>query len=866
MTPTSAAPHTALHRAAAIAAIAAAALLAAWPSTANEPGPATIAADADLPDQLHWTRSDSGLWATTDPVDANNTVLLGADWGGDESTIVQVRTATNRQWSEWHTLHHIPDHAPDDPEDETGGQVTTVSDPLWLGDVDHLQVRTTADTPDQIVLHGVAERPGDPDGDPDPQPRDTANDAAHAFTSRPNIISRAQWGADETIRRTSGRAATQLRFGVVHHTATRNDYSCSSSAAIVRSIYRYHVNTNGWADIGYNYLIDRCGQVFHGRYGAEDTAVIGAHAGGFNTGSVGVGVIGDFRHTDTPDAAYTSLVNLLAWRFDLEQLDPQATTFHTVTGNGTYWPSGTTVEIPTIVGHGDTRATSCPGTRLATTVQARTLAADVAAAGAPKYFQPLPSSASFTLGDGQLALDTRANERVTWQLNLFDSSDTRTGPVATGTTTGSEHHINVRWDGQLDDGSYIEPGSYRARLSAVNSSNQWARPLEAAVTIAAGNTTPAAYQLAAGTDGEGEVTTDPQRSTFTAGETVTLTAEPADGWRFDGWSSGSTANPLTLHMTQDRSLDAQFVPVRHTLTTPIDGDGSVHRSPSRTTYAHDTNVTLTAEADLGWRFDQWSTGSSDPTITTTLDQARTITATFTPRGNHTLPAGRHTPDQWLVGDWNGDGDSSLGWRVGTRITLVGHTGTDSTFTYGRRGDTYLVGDWNGDGRDTIGVVRGNRWLLRNTHADGSADIRFAYGRADDQPIVGDWNGDGRDTAGVVRGRSWFVTNSHEGGGADIRFTYGRADDQPIVGDWNGDGRDTAGVVRGRSWFVTNSHEGGGADHRFSYGWTTDQATPASLTGSDTTVAAVIRPDGRQAQLYLRYSLTGGRAEKTLHVR
>ena len=88
--------------------------------------------------------------------------------------------------------------------------------------------------------------------------------------------------------------APAIRFAVVHHTAGTNDYSPAQAAAILRGIELYHVKSNGWNDIGYNFLVDRYGTVYEGRAGGVDRNVIGAHALGFNTGSVGVAVMGTF--------------------------------------------------------------------------------------------------------------------------------------------------------------------------------------------------------------------------------------------------------------------------------------------------------------------------------------------------------------------------------------------------------------------------------------------------------------------------------------------------------------------------------------------------------------------------------------------
>src|SRR5207245_2712828 len=168
----------------------------------------------------------------------------------------------------------------------------------------------------------------------------------------PQIVPRAGWGALEAIRRRAPHYAAGVRFAVVHHTAGTNSYGPGQSAAIVRGIELYHVRGNGWHDIGYNFLVDRYGQVFEGRYGGIDRPVMGAHAQGFDWGSVGVAVIGNYEGASLPAAARASLVKLLAWRLDLAHVDPLSTVTRISNGNPRY-RAGTAVRLRAISGHRD---------------------------------------------------------------------------------------------------------------------------------------------------------------------------------------------------------------------------------------------------------------------------------------------------------------------------------------------------------------------------------------------------------------------------------------------------------------------------------------------------------------------------------
>ena len=153
----------------------------------------------------------------------------------------------------------------------------------------------------------------------------------------------------------------------------------------MRAIELYHVQGNGWNDIGYNFLVDKYGQVFEGRYGGITRPVIGAHAQGFNSGSVGIAVIGDYGSTSISPAARAALVSLIAWRLDLAHVDPLSKVVRVSAGNPRY-PAGTAVTLNAISGHRDVYPTSCPGASLY--AQLPSLRSEVAQTGLPKLYSP----------------------------------------------------------------------------------------------------------------------------------------------------------------------------------------------------------------------------------------------------------------------------------------------------------------------------------------------------------------------------------------------------------------------------------------------------------------------------------------------
>jgi uncharacterized protein with LGFP repeats len=180
---------------------------------------------------------------------------------------------------------------------------------------------------------------------------------------RPGIVTRKGWGADESIRESGFRYTNTVKAAFVHHTATGNNYTCAQAPSLLRSIYRYHVKSNGWRDIGYNFLIDKCGNIYEGRAGGVAMPVMGAHTLGFNTDTTGIAVLGTFSTTNPSTAAVNALSKLTAWKLGLTGANPAGRTT-LVSGGGNRYQKGSKVSLKVISGHRDGFATECPGARL----------------------------------------------------------------------------------------------------------------------------------------------------------------------------------------------------------------------------------------------------------------------------------------------------------------------------------------------------------------------------------------------------------------------------------------------------------------------------------------------------------------------
>lgn len=179
---------------------------------------------------------------------------------------------------------------------------------------------------------------------------------------RPAIVTRSRWGADESWREPGFAYTDVVKTVFVHHTAGSNGYTCAQAPSVIRSIYRYHTQSQGWRDIGYNFLVDKCGTVYEGRAGGVDRPVMGAHTYGFNHNSMGVAVLGSYGSTAPSAEVNAALARLSAWKLGLDGRSPTGTWRRVSTG-GKY-ARGTVVTLHNISGHRDGYNTACPGDRL----------------------------------------------------------------------------------------------------------------------------------------------------------------------------------------------------------------------------------------------------------------------------------------------------------------------------------------------------------------------------------------------------------------------------------------------------------------------------------------------------------------------
>ncbi|MFE5025628.1 N-acetylmuramoyl-L-alanine amidase [Streptomyces sp. NPDC056656] len=351
--------------------------------------------------------------------------MLGVSWTGATKRLhgsaqVRTRSLETGAWTAWKDLE-----ANVDPLEgpEAGAGMRGASEPLWVGPSDGVQVQvvhksgsTDSGLPKGLEVNLVdpgvatnAEMKAKPAAYVAPavsdsasptdsvtptdsaSPSDSAVPSAPASASstpstsaspsatiptappstvpEPPITSRAGWGADESLSPDPSEYNPDVKAVFVHHSDGTNDYSCADSASIVRGIYAYHTQTNGWNDIGYNFLVDKCGTIFEGRKGGVDRPVLGAHTYGWNRESTGIAVLGDHTSTGATNAALASVARIAAWKLGQYKADPVSTVKLTAGATqtnyfGTSFTAGSQYTFNRISAHRDGYNTQCPGSSL----------------------------------------------------------------------------------------------------------------------------------------------------------------------------------------------------------------------------------------------------------------------------------------------------------------------------------------------------------------------------------------------------------------------------------------------------------------------------------------------------------------------
>ncbi len=300
---------------------------------------------------------------------------LGIKWSTNEDINLYLKAREKNKWTPWTQVGQEQDNKYEN--EGNSGFMTTNSADAFQYKIERKNKKSDGQIIADMEITYINAR--------NPIPKKLYAETARA-DNKLKIISRAEWGADESVRIwdpsrpkpdiksidsdyadkfsdelkivrkvTTNSAGQELTWSleypvkatkvIIHHTDSVKDLD--NPAQAVRNIYLWHTLGRGWGDIGYNYLIDPKGNIYEGRYGGE--GVVGAHAGKANTGSIGIALMGDYENNDVPEAALNSLERLIAEKSAIHKINP--------IGHSEF--RGQT--LPNIVGHRDVMATACPG-------------------------------------------------------------------------------------------------------------------------------------------------------------------------------------------------------------------------------------------------------------------------------------------------------------------------------------------------------------------------------------------------------------------------------------------------------------------------------------------------------------------------
>jgi hypothetical protein len=301
--------------------------------------------------------------------------LVGLRWRGRAQPRLAIRVRrSGARWSRWAKLSSERDDGPDPGGREA--RHALASSPLWVGQADEVQYRASR------LLAGArlhfVNVTGTATGADRVRTaiRQAANTAvisvghlfgtgqAQAQGGPPAMVMRDGWGAKDCPPR-AAPAYGEVKAAFIHHTVSINDYSREEAPGIVLAICRYHRNSNGWNDIGYNFLVDKYGTLYEGRAGGIDQPVVGAQAQGYNTQTTGIANIGTYTDVPVSQEAMNSMAALIRWKLPLSGAPTAGTTTLKSGGGDTNrYPSGQAITVDRVIGHRDTNSTECPGNML----------------------------------------------------------------------------------------------------------------------------------------------------------------------------------------------------------------------------------------------------------------------------------------------------------------------------------------------------------------------------------------------------------------------------------------------------------------------------------------------------------------------
>lgn len=289
--------------------------------------------------------------------------IMGQSKYDHKNISIEIRSSANQQqWSEWKTVQK--------DEHLTTGRDTLVGQLKYLPEATRfvqfrLSLSEIDDSGDKSLLRSLQLSFTSPGATSSDRLKELEQQSKARGKRRqqekegkkpypmPEYVSRTEWDCPDGQEPSGPVSRTDVTHQIIHHSAGPN--SSDDWPAVVRSIWDYHVNTNGWSDIGYNWLVDPNGIIYQGRGWIDgDDEVQGAHFCGTNSNTMGACLMGNFEEISPEPDAVEAVEDLLAWKSNQKNIDPLATNYHSSSG----------LDLHTISGHRDGCSTLCPGENL----------------------------------------------------------------------------------------------------------------------------------------------------------------------------------------------------------------------------------------------------------------------------------------------------------------------------------------------------------------------------------------------------------------------------------------------------------------------------------------------------------------------
>lgn len=432
-------------------------------------------------------------------VDVPSFSLVGLTWRGkiNPETVMQVKVHDHSGWSTWQELSYSPEHGPD-VSDAEAKSVRFGTDPLITAVSDGIQVRVisrSASLPSGLKVSLIDSATSSDDVNTFQAAKNLTGvrqslgsviTRTGAVVSRPNIVTRAQWGANESWRERTPRISSKIIAGFVHHTATTNSYNPEDGPAQMRSLYAYFTKSLKYADMGYNFLVDQYGVVYEGRAGCASSAgtscdgpskaVIGAHTAGMNDNTFAISAIGNFQTTPIDETTANLMTNaiagLMAWKIAPYNLDPSAMARIPSNDNSglSKYKNGTVATVPVISGHRDVGRTVCPGKYLYPLIpEIRNKIAGLLVAKVQNVVvAPLEQLAT---NPNPISLKATVPISATWIVTVLNAESGEVVYVQSGNQEGKSN-LNYEWNHTDTNSRLVPAGTYAVSLSVTVADKQ----------------------------------------------------------------------------------------------------------------------------------------------------------------------------------------------------------------------------------------------------------------------------------------------------------------------------------------------------------------------------------------------------------